>query len=278
MDQEFRRVVLVGLHQNVASREAMRIAADLARLLHLEFLAVFLEDTSLFGFADLPFFRELRPLDQAWRRTTAEEFARQLREAARSTETQAEEAARAEGIKGSFEIRRGPAHHSVTLASEATDIIIIPGPAGPLDWQAEPFPNLVTAALRSAASVIIVPAGLTRRQGPVVAIAQSVDDPAIRVGALIAAAAGERLTILGLGALNLSRKQILRYVRGTGLNPEEAELRAIESSNVSSLPLYLQDLDERIIVTTRGSLDEDLQQLAGVRGTPIMFVEPARVK
>ena len=56
----FKRIVL-GLQPSAPDR-AMQLAVELADLLHLDLLGLFLEDTSLRDLASMPFAREFRLL------------------------------------------------------------------------------------------------------------------------------------------------------------------------------------------------------------------------
>src|SRR5665647_2485806 len=60
----FKRLVL-GL-QSGAHNRTMRLAVELADLLHLDLLGLFLEDSSLRDLAGIPFSREFRPLGGGW--------------------------------------------------------------------------------------------------------------------------------------------------------------------------------------------------------------------
>ena len=60
----FKRLVL-GLQPREPDH-TMRLAVDLAQMLKLELLGVFLEDTSLQNLASIPFALEFRPLGGGW--------------------------------------------------------------------------------------------------------------------------------------------------------------------------------------------------------------------
>ena len=61
----FRRLI-IELGHGDASAEALRVAADLARLLGLDLHAVLIEDQALFDLTDLPFAREIRLPTHDW--------------------------------------------------------------------------------------------------------------------------------------------------------------------------------------------------------------------
>ena len=80
----FKRLVL-GLQPGAPER-TMRLAVDLAELLNLELLGIFLKDTSLHNLANIPFARELRPLGGGWHPIDVKELSHDLDVTARSAE------------------------------------------------------------------------------------------------------------------------------------------------------------------------------------------------
>src|SRR5674476_57962 len=80
----FKRLVL-GLQPGAHDR-TMRLAVELADLLHLDLLGLFLEDTSLLDLAGIPFSRELRPLGGGWHTIDLERLLHDFELDARSIE------------------------------------------------------------------------------------------------------------------------------------------------------------------------------------------------
>jgi len=118
----FKRLVL-GLAPSAPDR-AMRVAVDLATLLHVDLLGLFLEDTALRDLARIPFARELRPLGGGWHPIDLERMSHDLEVAARSVERFFTEAASGLATKCEFEIVRGPTSETIASISRTGDIVI----------------------------------------------------------------------------------------------------------------------------------------------------------
>ena len=101
----FRRLVL-GLQPSAPDR-TMRLAVELADLLHLDLLGLFIEDTSLRDLAKIPFARELRPLGGGWHAIDLDRLSRDFELAARSIERMFTDAARHLTTRYQFELVRG---------------------------------------------------------------------------------------------------------------------------------------------------------------------------
>ncbi|HEX7564532.1 MAG TPA: hypothetical protein VF396_14985, partial [Bradyrhizobium sp.] len=101
----FKRLVL-GLQPGAHDR-AMRLAVELADLLHLDLLGLFLEDTSLLDLAGIPFSREFRPLGGAWHTIDLERLLHDFELAARSIERKFMGAAKRLPSGYQFEVARG---------------------------------------------------------------------------------------------------------------------------------------------------------------------------
>ena len=190
----FSRIV-IGLYHN-APDDSVRIAAEVAALLRLELLGLFVEEQELLDLAAMPFVREFRPLGGGWSRIDADQLARDLDHASHSAGRRFAEAAKALQTRARFQTIRGSLADTVASILRTGDIVLIAEPAHPAEHVAGRFGALMQAAFRSAAAVLIVPHHIVRRSGAVVAIAASPDDPAPAAAAAIAAAAHEDLVIV----------------------------------------------------------------------------------
>lgn len=237
--QRFRRAV-IGMHPRMP-RQGMTLAVDLAVLLQLELHGLFVEEAGLLGLAGLPFARELRPLG-GWRPLEASGLAEDLQLLARASERLFAEATRRLERASRFEVVRGSTAEALGAVSRSGDILVIVEPASPAEQATLQFSAMMSAAFRSRAAVLLVPPRLARRTGPVVALADATDDPAVAAAADIAAAAGEKL--------------VVRAMAGA-LAP-------------GSWPV-----GERLVVVTRGSFDDAVAPaLASRRAVPVLVVEP----
>jgi len=270
----FKRVIL-GLRSSAPDRTT-RLAVELAQLLNLELLGVFLEDTSLYDLANIPFARELRPLGGGWHPIDINQLSHELEIAARSAEKMFAEAARHLPTQWRFEIARGPIAATIAAVSQTSDIVMIGEPASAAERVSQQFSWLIQAAFRSAAAVMVVPSQIARVSGPIVAIATTMDDPSIAVAAGIARAANEELIVVDLcenaideahiGALAAAKGLAIKHIIGSG----------ITRANVAPLAHALRSLHERLVVMTRGASDDQVISLiAAEQQVPVLVVEPA---
>ena len=83
IDQSFKRIVL-GLQSTSANR-TVQLAVELAGLLHLELLGLYLDDIGLRDLANFPFAREFRLLE-GWQPINLDRLSRDLELGASMTE------------------------------------------------------------------------------------------------------------------------------------------------------------------------------------------------
>jgi len=119
----FKRLVL-GLQPGARDR-TMRLAVELADLLHLDLLGLFLEDTSLLDLAGIPFSRELRPLGGGWHTIDLERLLHDFELAARSIERKFMGAAKRLPTGYQFEVARGSPAKTFASVSRRDDIVMI---------------------------------------------------------------------------------------------------------------------------------------------------------
>jgi len=269
----FKRLVL-GL-QPGASGRAMKAAVEFADLLGLDLLGLFLEDPHLKELAGMPFLREFKLLGGGWRPIDLDRLSRDFELAARNAERIFAEAARELSTKWQFEVVRGLTRENFASVSRSGDIIMIVQPANPAEHATRQFAWLAEAAFRSASAVMLAPPQAVRPAGPIIAIAASPHDPAIRTAATIATAVGEELVIVQAytgvaddGVRKLSEQPGLKISKvAAGLN------LLLDPSSLSSL---LGQLKGRLLVLTRGATAIDALVLAGLfRHMAVLAIEPA---
>src|SRR5665811_347918 len=211
----FKRLVL-GLQPGAHNR-TMRLAVELADLLHLDLLGLFLEDTSLLDLAGIPFSREFRPLGGGWHTLDLDRLLHDFELAARSIERKFMGAAKRLTTGYQFEVARGSLAKTFASVSRRDDIVMIVEPQSPAERATQQFTWLLEAAFRSAAAVILVPPHIARTKGPVVAIAASAGDPSISAAAAIAVAAKEELVIIEADGHHADDPRIPALAADTGL-------------------------------------------------------------
>ena len=190
-----------------AHDRTMQLAVELADLLHLDLLGLFLEDSSLRDLAGIPFSREFRPLGGGWHAIDLSRLSHDFELAARNIERKFMDAAKRLSTGCQFEIARGPMAETFASVSRSDDIVMIVEPRSPAERATQQFAWLLEGAFRSAAAVMLVPPHIARTKGPVVAIATSSDDPSILAAAAIAFAAKEELVIIETDGLDADDPQ-----------------------------------------------------------------------
>ncbi len=298
--------VLLDLCNAAADRGGIRIAAELARLLDLDLTGVFIEDAALLGLAGYSFARELRLPGHQWHALDPGRIAEELRAASDAARRRLDAQCAPLGIRGLFEVVRGDPGASVAALSGTSDIVVLVEPATPSERLARAFPRSWQSALRSAASVLLVPPRIARYRGPVAAVVTRADNPALATAAAIAVAAGEHLLLLlppgedwkasavagaraaGLpvGRIQTGRLQAGRtHVGGNHAGGNHAVGNHAGGNHAGRLGALTAEAvlhalgmaQERLLVLTRdaGGLPETAPSaLATVRRVPVLLVEP----
>lgn len=271
----FKRLVL-GFQSRVPERSSLRLAAELASLLDLELLGLFLEDSSLRDLAAIPFAREIRSLGGGWHRLDTEQLSHDLDLAARNAERTFAEVAKRLQIKCQFEVVRGGMAQSIAALSRTDDIVMVAEPISAADRTTGQFQWLVEAAFQSAAAVLLVPTQIARNTGPVVAIATSADDPSLRAAALVANAAREKLVILDVDKIGANDPGVEHLADSLGLTIEYIAADGIRLSDSDACARAFRGLQERLIVMTRDALAHRMAtSIASSRHVPVLVIESA---
>lgn len=260
-DDGFQRVILGMLHH--APRQGLRQAVELANLLQAELRGLFVKDEELSGLAALPFVREFRRLEGGWRSLDTEELSKALDIAARSAERSFREAARAFSQSCEFDVVQGRSFAAaIAAASGPRDVLVIPESSDPIECATSQFQAMVKEAFGSRASVLLVPAGVVREKGAIVALASAPDDPSIKVASRIAERAREALSVIDTSHL----------VRSTRSEPSAAGLSRLPLSAIANA---LGRVQERLLVLSRPSFDETLVgSISAARHVPVLAVGP----
>lgn len=240
MTAPYRRLVL-HLSSEPVHERVVGATAEVARLLGVEFHAVFVEDESLFHLAGLPFGREIRLPAHEWHPMDAARIASDYRHAAAAARGPVQRAAHARGIEYSFEVVREArgAPQSARVGDE--DIVVVPPRREASADSIAPRPPAPagTGALLLFAGVLA-----ERRSGPIVAVVDGDDDPNREVAAAIARAAHEPLLVVARGPAGDEARHVLDRLAG---------------------------VRERLIVASRGAaIDPDA--LARARGVPVLLL------
>jgi nucleotide-binding universal stress UspA family protein len=248
---EFRRLVLA-LEHDAADQATIRQAAALAAMLGAELHALFIEDETLLHASALPFTREISPLSLQWRPLDRDRLEMELRAAADQARRRLEQVAAAAGVRQKFEVHRGDPTVRITEFRAESDIVVVAAPH-PRNMQGVHRPR--ESAHHSAASVLFLPPMPGRADGPIVAVVRGADDPGLTVARRIAAEGNHGLLVLATDG-------------GDGITA-----RHIGGTHPRDIDAALGDTRERLIVMTRNGASAG-PDLAAVRGTPVLVVEP----
>ena len=253
----------------------MRLAVELADLLHLDLLGLFLEDTSLRDLANIPFAREFRPLGGGWHTIDLDRLSRDFELVARSIERKFIGAAKRLSTGYQFEVARGSMAETFASVPRTDDIVMIVEPLSPVERATQQFSWLLEAAFRSAAAVVLVPPHIARTKGPIVAIATSSDDPSIHPAAAIAFAAKEELVIIEAEARDIDDPRVRQLAAQTGLTIKRVAASNIGLADPAACAQAFRQIQERLIVMTRGAFaDRTASAIAAARRVPVLVVEP----
>ncbi len=272
----FKRLVL-GLEPSAPDR-AIRLAAKLAELLHLELLGLFVEDPSLRDLAAIPFVREFQPLGGGWRSIDLDQLTHDLDIAIRNVERMFVEAAKGLTTRCQFEVTHGAAAQAIASISRSGDIVALTEPATPAARATQQFSWLVNAAFQSAAAVMLVPARIARATGPVVAIALAPDDPSIRTAAAIAMAARENLIIVNASEGKGDDPKDRKIAADTDLLIKHVFTGKASLSDPATYAHALRSVQERLVVAARSVLAPELAlTMASSRRIPVLVIAPSEV-
>jgi hypothetical protein len=269
----FKRLVL-GLQPGAHDR-TMQLAVELADLLHLDLLGLFLEDTSLRDLASIPFSREFRSLGGGWHTIDIDQLSHDFELAARGIERKFVGAAKRLLTGYQFEVARGPMAQTFTTLSRIDDIVMIVEPQSPAERATQQFSWLLEAAFQAVAAVMLVPSNIARAKGPVVAIATSQDDSSIDAAAAIALAAKEELVIIEADGDEIDDTRLRKLAAGTDLIIKRVAADRPGLADPAACAHAFRQIQERLIVMTRGALaDRTVSAIAAARQVPVLVVEP----
>ena len=265
---------MLGLQPSAANR-TMQLAVELADLLHLDLLGLFLEDTSLRDFAKIPFAREFRLLGGGWHAIELDQLSHDFELAARSIERMFTDAAQHLTTRYQFELVRGPMAETIASISRTDDIVMIVEPLSPAERATQQFTWLMQAAFRSAGAVMLVPPHIVRTKGPVVAIAASPDDPSIQAAAAIAVAAKEELVVIDADSHDADDPYIRKLAADTGLTIKIVAAANVTLPDPATCAQAFRQMQERLVVMARGAFaDAAASAIAAARRVPVLVVEP----
>ena len=262
-----RRIVL-GIHHAATTGSLMKHAAEMARLMGLEMLGVFVEDEAVLDTASFPFVREFRLHSHEWHPMDPSNVETEFRHAASTAKRMLDSATKAQGVPCEFQVRRGNPSNVVAELLCPTDIVVLAQPKlGPSELT-QSFLRAWRTACGSAASVLLLPPEPVRSRGVVVAIAGG--ERAVRTATHIAEIANETLLLL-------APPDALESVT-IQLPEDRVRRRALSDISEIALRAALGHGGDRLLVLDRDELSPEREamvlRLAAKRGIPVLLVGP----
>jgi len=186
IDHAFRQIVLELKHGSHNS-DAIRLAAELAELLHLDLLGRFMEDSDLARLAGLPCAREFRLLESEWCDLDNPSAVSAIDLAIATARRMFMRAAASSTAPHRFEVIGADASSRPGHRAQEIVAIVDDHSAG------EPLISRLSLYHRDAIGTLLLPRRNARRRGSIVAIATREDESSVMVAAQVAASSGETL-------------------------------------------------------------------------------------
>ena len=263
----FKRAVL-GLNLHTLEPDVIDLAAGLAERLGLTLVGLLTLDNSLPELAAYPCVREFLPVAGEWRAIDPDRLAKEQELVAQNAQRLFAKLVETLRVPSAFEVVSCAA--AQTLASmSASDIVVVAEPRRASASVTHSYSLFLDAAVRSPASVLLIPRSVQRRKGPIVVIATTPDDPAIDVASAIAIAAHEDLILVeafetGHGTPSESVAIPTQTIGGDG--------RLL--SDIRHLSARLGSCNESLVVVTHPT-DNFGMLVAKARGVPVLMLEPS---
>jgi hypothetical protein len=248
----------------------MRFAADFAELLDIELLGLLVDDLAMLASAGFPFVREFRAAEGKWSRLEPERLVEEAGLAAAQIGRQLSEAARISKVRLSFEKFAGDEIRALSEVTRKDDIVLIPEPQ--LAQLTRTTVKQAESAFRAQASVLIVPRNIGVNPGPIIGIGRHPGERGLSAAVSIASAARADLLVVDVGDTHLTPADIAVPSGSEVLSV--STVRASQSC-IEAGAVPVSDFGgpkERLIVTTRGVLDDALVVATGVkRAVPLLI-------
>ncbi len=272
---DFKRMVL-GLPHSATDYASVAFTAQLAELLGLDIVGLYVEDENLTGLSALSCVRELRSLGGGWHPIDAAQLAQGRGQAAADARRLFEEAAKALRVGTRFNLVKGTMAEIIGSQSTVDDIIAIIEPKNPAERVTYQYRQLMDVAFNAPSATLLVPSHISRRTGPIVAVAASGQDPSIHAALGIATSIKERLIVLAPPDAN---KEAMARLAGAG--GVSVDWRPLPGGiiGVPELAFLLSRTSERFVVVSRGRADDwGPSQLASGRGVPVLVTEAVKIE
>lgn len=162
------RRILVALDASSNSREALTVAAGLARTLHSEITGLFIEDINLLRLAGLPFAREVIFAESTARQFEREVMQRRLKARAAVLRRELSELTEEYKISSTFQVLQGSVDRELLAAALETDLLAVGRLGHSILRRAKLGSTAREVVARATSAVLLVKAGV--ESGPIIAL------------------------------------------------------------------------------------------------------------
>jgi hypothetical protein len=175
-----------------------------------------------------------------------------------------------------LKIMQGTAADAIASLSRAGDIIIIGESLNPAQKVSHSQSRLTESALQSEASVMLLPSRIARQHGPIAVIAAGPEEAGVSAALSIAGATKTDIVVI----VNTGERPGSDWVIPRSAIPAGIEIRIIQARPSATemgmtLSSPLEFPNERLLVTTRGTLEDSLAiTFAAERRVPMLIIEP----
>jgi len=267
---DFKRMVL-GLPHSTKDYPSVAFTAELAELLGVDLVGVFAEDEGLLHLAALPCVREFRSLGEGWHRVDAGQLERGSIQAAADAHRLFLEAAKTLRVGTRFDHAKGQISDAIGSQSTSEDIIVVIEPRNPAERVTYQFRQLMDVALTAQAAALLVPSRISRRKGPIVAVATGEHDPSIQAALRVAKSVQERLLIVTPADTDQATLTQLAAESGVAVDRRILPGEGLGTLEMTSI---LGRTEERLVVLNRGANARLPFQWAFERGVPVLVTAP----
>lgn len=263
----------VGVCGSLPGRQAIELAAEMARLLSAQMTALIFEDGASDALGSLPFAREFVTGPDAWQEIGVQDIAARRAFSRRRAQALFAEVASSRGVPASVQTIAGSGATDIAHAIAQFDFVVLNTPERAGEWMLLPFAALADATLQARATTLILPPRLRRKHGPIVAIVDRDDKRAIELAGRLARASEDALILLVAGLEDLAL-DIGRLSQIAEVPQQRLRVVAIDEAEFEAIMRTLDAIGERALVIGRRFLsDHGLQRLlrlAMSRGVPVM--------
>jgi len=266
------RRLLLDLRDAAGDTAALAAALDLARMLDLDPLGLFIEDEDVFSLAGLPFARELRLPAGAWRALDPSRLADEMAALAERARRAFERAAAAIGRPAAFARLRGDP--GVLLAQQASeaDIVALAPSAAPAALTDAASRRVEEALGGLGRTVLMLPPRLARTRGPIAAVLSGTGDAEAELAIRAAVTSGEALLLLA-AAEDPRMAGAIAAAEAAGVAAGRIAVRLLAAPTVGAILAALASAEERMLVLPRRRAGTRLSALAAARGVPVLAVD-----